>query len=77
MTYANEPVIDAQPTLLQQHKVVVLGGHPEYQTMANFNALVSARDVGVGLAFICSNELYWQVRYEPNAGARPARHSEL
>jgi hypothetical protein len=46
----------------------VIGGHAEYQTMTNYNALISARNSGVGLAFISGNEIYWQVRYEPNAG---------
>jgi N,N-dimethylformamidase beta subunit-like protein len=68
-TYANEPVIDAQPWLLERHKVVVIGGHAEYQTMSNYNALIAARDGGVGLAFISGNEIYWQVRYESLAGA--------
>jgi len=68
VTYAIEPVTDAEPWLLQRHKVVVIGGHAEYQTMANYNGLIGARDAGVGLAFISGNEIYWQVRYEPNAG---------
>lgn len=68
VTYAIEPVIDAEPGLLARHKVVVVGGHAEYQTMANYNGLIGARDSGVGLAFISGNEIYWQVRYEANAG---------
>ncbi|MDQ6768128.1 MAG: hypothetical protein M3Z41_10005, partial [Candidatus Eremiobacteraeota bacterium] len=68
VTYAPDPVIDAQPQLLQFHKVVVIGGHAEYQTMASYNGLIAARDRGVGLAFISGNEIYWQVRYEPNFG---------
>ncbi|HEV3155419.1 MAG TPA: N,N-dimethylformamidase beta subunit family domain-containing protein [Candidatus Baltobacteraceae bacterium] len=64
VTYAIEPVIDAQPYLLERHKVVVIGGHAEYQTMNNYNALYAARDSDVGLAFISGNEIYWQVRYE-------------
>jgi hypothetical protein len=68
VTYTIEPVIDAQPSLLQRHKVVVIGGHAEYQTMDNYNGLIAARDSGVGLAFISGNEIYWQVRLEPNAG---------
>ena len=64
VTYADEAVIDAMPSLLERHKVVVIGGHAEYQTMGNYNALIAARDSGVGLAFISGNEIYWQVRYE-------------
>lgn len=68
VSYTNEPIIDADPKLLTHHKVVVIGGHAEYQTMTNYNALINARNSGVGLAFISGNEIYWQVRYEANAG---------
>lgn len=68
VTYTNEPVIDARPSDVLLHKVIVIGGHAEYQTMANYNALINARNSGVGLAFISGNEIYWQVRYEPNFG---------
>jgi hypothetical protein len=69
VTYAPDPVVDANPWMLQFHKVVVIGGHAEYQTMGSYNGLIAARDHGVGLAFISGNEIYWQVRYEPNFGA--------
>lgn len=68
VTYTIEPVTDAKPWLLQRHKVAVIAGHAEYQTMANYNGFIAARDKGVGLAFISGNEIYWQVRYEPNNG---------
>lgn len=64
VTYANEPVIDQEPWLLLRHKMLVIGGHAEYQTMTNYNALINARDRGVGLAFVSGNEIYWQVRYQ-------------
>ena len=34
---------------------------------AGYDAMWAARDAGVNLAFIASNEILWQVRYEPNA----------
>jgi len=68
VTYANEPVVDAMPWMLQRHKVIVVGGHAEYQTMTNYDALTHARDHGVGLAFISGNEIYWQVRYQGDFG---------
>ena len=67
VTYAPDPAVDAFPAQLQFHKVVVIAGHAEYQTMGSYNGLFAARDAGVGLAFISGNEIYWQVRYEPNA----------
>ncbi|MBV9103555.1 MAG: hypothetical protein JO060_08180, partial [Candidatus Eremiobacteraeota bacterium] len=69
VTYTIEPVTDERPWILQFHKMVVVGGHAEYQTMNNYNALFSARDAGTALAFISGNEIYWQVRYEGLDGA--------
>ena len=73
VTYANEAVIDANPSLLLQYRAVVLGGHAEYQSMNTYNALIAARDNSVGLAFLSSDEIYWQIRYEPNAANKPYR----
>lgn len=68
VTYVPDPVVDAAPWMLKLHKVVVIGGHAEYQTEGSYNGLIAARDAGVGLAFISGNEIYWQVRYEPHFG---------
>ncbi len=68
VTYAPDPVVDTKPWILQRHKVVMIGGHAEYQTMSSYNGLIAARNAGVGLAFISGNEIYWQVRYEPHFG---------
>ncbi|MDQ6780011.1 MAG: hypothetical protein M3Z37_02500 [Candidatus Eremiobacteraeota bacterium] len=73
VTYAPDPVIDADPGSLQLHNVVVIGGHAEYQTLNSYNAFYAVRDNGVGLAFISGNEIYWQVRYEPNFAGVPRR----
>ena len=35
--------------------------------MRSYDAMWAARDAGVNLAFIASNEILWQVRYEANA----------
>lgn len=68
VSYVTEPVIDSEPWIVRFHKMIVIGGHAEYQTMDNYNALIDARNSGVGLAFISGNEIYWQVRYESNNG---------
>ena len=65
--YAPDPVIDANPLQLALHKVIVIGGHAEYQTIGSYNGLIAARNARVGLAFISGNEIYWQVRYEPDS----------
>ena len=38
-----------------------------------YDGAYAARDHGVSLAFITSNEIYWQVRYEASADGRPRR----
>jgi len=38
-----------------------------------YDAAYAARDAGVDLFFLTSNEIYWQVRYEPNGEGAPRR----
>ena len=42
-------------------------GHSEYWSMRPYDAMWAARNAGVNLAFIASNEILWQVRCEANA----------
>ncbi len=67
MSYSSDPTVDSDPSILLKYKVVIYGGHPEYQTMNCYNGIVAAIGDGVGLVFIAANELYWHVRYEPNS----------
>jgi hypothetical protein len=66
VTYAPDPAIDRRPSMLLHHQAVVIGGHSEYWSRAAYDGAFAARAEGVGLAFITANEIYWQVRYEPN-----------
>jgi hypothetical protein len=66
ITYLPDPTLDREPWLLLRHKAIVVGGHSEYWTRAARDGVLAARARGVGLAFISANEIYWQVRYEPN-----------
>jgi hypothetical protein len=66
VSYTNDIALDADPSLLQRHKAVVIGGHSEYWTGKAYDGAIAARSKGVGLAFMSSNEIYWQVRYENN-----------
>ncbi|GAC1409487.1 MAG: hypothetical protein NVSMB64_18270 [Candidatus Velthaea sp.] len=68
VTYGNDVLTDAQPGTLLGHKLIMIGGHAEYQSMANYDALAAARNQRVGLAFITSNAIYWQTRFESMAG---------
>jgi hypothetical protein len=73
VSYAPDPAIDEGPWRLLLHKAVVIGGHSEYWTRTAYDAALAARAVGVGLAFISANEIYWQVRYEHNQHGVPRR----
>jgi N,N-dimethylformamidase beta subunit-like protein len=64
VSYTNDVAVDERPGTLLNHRAVVIGGHAEYWTMAEYNGAEKARAEGVGLAFISANEIYWQVRYE-------------
>jgi hypothetical protein len=73
VTYAPDPEIDKHPEMLLHHRAIVIGGHSEYWTRTNYDAAITARARGVGLAFISANEIYWQVRYEKNKDGVPRR----
>jgi hypothetical protein len=53
--------------------VVISAGHDEYWTRRMYDAVESARDGGVNLAFLGANALYWQARLEPSAADVPNR----
>ena len=48
------------------HRLVMLIGHEEYATMAEFDRLEAALAHGTSIAFLTGNTLYWQIRYENN-----------
>ncbi|MGH2595649.1 MAG: N,N-dimethylformamidase beta subunit family domain-containing protein [Actinomycetota bacterium] len=73
VTYVTDVDVDADPSTLLSHKVVLVSGHSEYWSMPMVDGAYAARDAGVSLAFITSNEIYWQVRIQPNADGTPGR----
>ena len=65
--------VDAHPSrCCVKHRALIVAGHSEYWSKRMYDGAYAARDHGVSLAFITSNEIYWQVRFEPNAEGRPA-----
>ena len=73
VTYVTDVDVDADPATLLSHKVVLISGHSEYWSKEMYDGAYAARDAGVSLAFITSNEIYWQVRIQPNADGTPGR----
>jgi hypothetical protein len=66
VSYTNDVSVDEEPSRLLHHRAIIIGGHAEYWTKAAYDGAETARAKGVGLAFISSNEICWQVRYEAN-----------
>ncbi len=67
VSYVTDADVDADPSLLLQHRAVIASGHGEYWTKGMRNAWEAARDAGTNLAFFGANDAYWQVRYEDSS----------
>src|SRR3954447_11331486 len=63
-SYTTGPAIDANPTQILGHKMLLDIGHSEYWSQATADAFRRARDEGTNLAFLSSNTMVWRVRYE-------------
>jgi N,N-dimethylformamidase beta subunit-like protein len=64
VSYTTSYDLQADPSSLLNHKLIVSLGHDEYWTMGMRTALQNARDNGVNVAFLGGNTMYWQARYE-------------
>jgi hypothetical protein len=73
VTYVTDVDVDANPSLLRRHRALIVAGHSEYWSKNMYDGAYAARNHGVSLAFITSNEIYWQVRFEPDAAGSPRR----
>ena len=64
VSYQTDIDTDANPSSLLQHRLVIDAGHDEYWTLAMRNAFDAAAAGGTNLAFMGSNDSYWNVKYE-------------
>lgn len=62
VSYMADVDLELHPQPLEQHKLLIIGGHDEYWSAGMRQAATSARDDGVSLAFFASNSVYWQTR---------------
>jgi hypothetical protein len=67
--FTTDADIDANPSELVRHRLVIVPAHSEYWTKAMRDGLEAARGLGVNLAFLGGNTGYWQIRYA-DAGRR-------
>lgn len=72
LSYISNVDLHEHPGVLLRHHAYLSLGHDEYWTKEMRDGVESARDFGVGLAFLGANASYWQMRFEPDStGAHP------
>jgi hypothetical protein len=64
---------DRYGSLLLNHKIFMDAGHDEYWSAQQVANVTAARNAGVNLAFLSGNEVYWEIRWEPDANGTPYR----
>jgi hypothetical protein len=67
ITYSTDVDTHVNGAELLNHKAFISAGHNEYWSMEMYNAVQSARDAGINLAFFGANAIYRQIRYEASA----------
>jgi len=73
ITYVTSLDVHTTPAIFQNRKVFVSFWHDEYWSKPMRDNLTAARNAGVHLAFFDSNNIYWQVRFEPSTSGVPNR----
>jgi len=73
VTYSTNLDTHQNRAALNNHRGFLSVGHDEYWSQQMYDAVESARDSGVHLAFFGSDTCYWQVRFEPDASNVPDR----
>lgn len=73
ISYMSDIDVHLDPGLLLQHRAYISLGHDEYWTKEMRDGVQTARDKGVGLAFLGGNVSYWQIRLEPDSDGHPNR----
>jgi hypothetical protein len=63
VSYQTDVDTDADPESLQLHRLVIDNGHDEYWTLATRAAFDAALAEGTNLAFMSSNDAYWNIEY--------------
>jgi hypothetical protein len=64
VTYSTDVDLHEQPGLLQNHSAFVSLDHDEYWSSGMRDAVTSARDLGVNLAFFGANAIYRHIRFD-------------
>ena len=67
VTYVTSQDTHSRPQVLAGRKMFWAGFHDEYWSRPMRTNLTSARDAGMGIAFLSANDIYWQIRFEPDS----------
>ncbi|HEX3774248.1 MAG TPA: N,N-dimethylformamidase beta subunit family domain-containing protein, partial [Polyangiaceae bacterium] len=71
--YVSNVDIDRMPELLQGRLLFATSGHDEYWSLGERNAIQSARDQGLSLAFFSGNTAYRRIRLEKSSSGGDRR----
>jgi hypothetical protein len=64
VSYQTDIDTSRDPATLLRHRLVMVAGHDEYWTLAMRTGFERALATGTNLAFMGSNDAYWNMRYE-------------
>src|SRR5437763_2623889 len=67
VSYSTDLDTHTNGSRLLDYRAFLAVGHDEYWSNEMYNAVQNARDAGVDLAFLGSNAVYWQIRFESSA----------
>jgi len=67
VAYVTDTDLDADPSLVEHRRMIVVQGHSEYWTLPMRNAVEGAIAKGTSAAFFSANDAYWQVRFADSA----------
>ena len=73
VAYVTTIDFDADSTVADGRRAILVAGHDEYWTRGVRDRFERARDRGVNLAFLGANIGYWQMRLEPSKAGVPRR----
>lgn len=73
LSYMSDVNLQTDSAQLLQHTTYISLGHDEYWTKEMRDGVEYARDHGVGLAFLGADDVYWQMRFEPDSQGVPNR----
>jgi hypothetical protein len=72
VSYVSDVDVHVNPSLLQNHKAILLVGHSEYWTKEMRDNLEADVGAGMNLGVFAANTMGWQIRYEPQPfGTQP------